>query len=263
MRKIKIICLIVYGFILNIHLLNAQTNTIKYQITDKYGYNFESVLMNNQTESIFFTLDNRKEGNQTAISGKSDDYKFSNDKWSRIFYKNEKKSIIRFPLYGSSLIYEYPKDSLRITINNDKRKILNYNCQKATVIKGNRKFYVWFTLDIPGKFAPYGLFGTPGTVVEVLSDDIEFKISLISISKELDLLKFNTYKSFISKQKILTYKQYSNKIIKLLCDTKKENYAIMAQYGASISYEENQVYYTDRIIDIPDGLVKALQKITQ
>lgn len=236
---------------------------IEYSFTDRNNYKCKTILIEWLNDRIFIVQDKRIEGSQTDDTGNEINYKFYNDEWSKIFLQSKSETIIRFPIYGKSIVYKIPNDSSKVVLQNEKKKISNYNCQKATILKGNRIYYVWFTLDIPGKYFPFGLSGTPGTIIEVTSNDENFKITFKSIKKNNSNLTNNKYFNFIKKQKVLSYNDYKNTITKLLCNTKKENYALIAKLGGEIIYEEDQSHFTNQIIDIPNGTVKALQKITQ
>ncbi len=264
MRKLLKSCIIIILVSLN-YLTFSQSKQLmlNYDMIDANNYSIKCLLIDNSNTRLFITMDPRKDGNQIDSTGQSYDYKVYNDKWSRIFYQKGKINIIRFPIYGSSMTYQFPKDSIKITLTKEKKVILNFNCQKAILIKGNRIYDVWFTMEIPGMYYPYGLAGTPGTIVEVTNNQENFKIKLTGINKNIDLNKFNKYNEFIIKQNVLSFFDYKKKISNLLTNTKKENYALLKQMEATVTYKEDQSHFTNQIIDIPHGLVKKLQNITQ
>lgn len=63
------------------------------------------------------------------------------------------------------------------------KKILGYNCQKATVNFGNRTWEAWFTSEIPIQEGPY-LFGNlPGLIVQINDLKNYYSFSLLEIYK--------------------------------------------------------------------------------
>jgi GLPGLI family protein len=253
----KKIFFLLYTFTINI--LQAQT-TITYNYTDLNGYSCKSQLLIMGKESIFIIDDPRKEVNSTNSLGEP--YKLYNDKWSRIFYKNSNTVLTRIPIYGKEIVYSCNEQKVKLKKNF--KTIANYECQEAEVVKGNRVYSVWFHKNIPINYGPVNLNGIPGLIVEISdSSNSKFKISLEGISKTIDQEKFDRYKDFILSKKALTCDNYKKEIVDLLKNTKIKNYAIMAQYDSKINYAEDQSYFTKHIVDIPDNLVKELQKIRQ
>lgn len=55
----------------------------------------------------------------------------------------------------------------------EEKKIGEYNCRKATLDKGGRKWTAWFTNDLPHRAAPRTFTGLPGVVLEVTDADRE------------------------------------------------------------------------------------------
>ncbi len=51
-------------------------------------------------------------------------------------------------------------------ITNQKKKVLGYECQKATGTFRGREYTAWFTTAIPVPYGPWKLFGLPGLILE-------------------------------------------------------------------------------------------------
>lgn len=254
MKKIFILL-----FTFTLSTLQAQT-TITYNYTDLNGYSCKSELLIKGKESVFTIEDSRKDVNNTNSLGEA--YKLYNDKWSRIFYKGDNTVLTRIPIYGKEIVYSCNEQ--RVTLKKNFKTIAKYECQEAEVIKGNRVYSVWFCKNIPISHGPLNLHRIPGLVVEVSdTSNSKFKISLEAVSKTIDQEKFTKYKDFILSKKVLTCDNYKKEIVDLLKNTKIKNYAILAQHDAKINYAEDQSYFTKHIVDIPDNLVKELQKIKQ
>lgn len=100
--------------------------------------------------------------------------------------KNQSESTINLP-YGEYQNKVYKSKTLIYTIENigiqpfkvvrklnlswellnETKKIQGYNCQRATVYFGNRKWEAWFTLEIPIQDGPYVFGNLPGLIVQV------------------------------------------------------------------------------------------------
>lgn len=97
--------------------------------------------------------------------------------------------------------------SLNWVLENETKKILNYNCQKASCYFRGRKFDVYFSSEIPFNDGPWKLNGLPGLILEVYSDDDEatfhFIVEKVEINKEFDSLK-NPY----SEDKTISYSDF-------------------------------------------------------
>ena len=65
--------------------------------------------------------------------------------------------------------YEYTENLQEFTwkLTNEKKKIGEYECQKATCSFGGRNYEAWFAPDIPVSDGPWKFNGLPGLVLEV------------------------------------------------------------------------------------------------
>lgn len=61
----------------------------------------------------------------------------------------------------------------RWDITDEEMKIGVYNCRKATLEKGGRKWTAWFTTDLPHRAAPRDFNGLPGVVLQLTDADKE------------------------------------------------------------------------------------------
>jgi GLPGLI family protein len=104
----------------------------------------------------------------------------------------------KFPVYmdysSNLLLYKVPETlknylikevipSIKWTIGTEKKKILNYECQNAVGIFGDREYEAWFTLDMPVPMGPFKLNGLPGLILEAKSKDGIVKYTALSINK--------------------------------------------------------------------------------
>ena len=125
---------------------------------------------------------------------------YKNRKTNNVFYKDH----IRFKFFNITDSI----DSFNWKIEPEKKKILGYDCQKATTIFRGRKFEVYFTKEIPINDGPYKFYGLPGLILEVNSKD-----NLATIKIEVIQINLNTENEysipyFDSKLKNISYKEF-------------------------------------------------------
>ena len=105
-----------------------------------------------------------------------------------IIYKDSKtRHIYSIERVGMKLFLV--KDSMNIfnwNIKNEKKDILGYSCQQATTEYRGRQYTAYFTTEIPFQTGPWKFYGLPGLILQVESDDGEFKMiaNKINISKK-------------------------------------------------------------------------------
>lgn len=88
--------------------------------------------------------------------------------------------------------------SLNWELQQESKKIQNYNCQKATLSFGNRTWIAWFTNDLPFQDGPYLFSKLPGLIVAIEDSKKHHSFQLIAnyktntssfVLKQLKLLK--------------------------------------------------------------------------
>ena len=68
-------------------------------------------------------------------------------------------------------------------IEQEKTKILGFNCQKASTTFYGRKWEVWFTTEIPVQDGPWKLQGLPGLILQAEDTDKDYCFKCIEIRK--------------------------------------------------------------------------------
>lgn len=76
---------------------------------------------------------------------------------------------------------EFPK--IKWSIKNNIKNILGYRCQLASGNYHGRKFFVWFTNDLPFEAGPWKLIGLPGLIIK--AEDITKRIRFELLSFKL------------------------------------------------------------------------------
>lgn len=65
----------------------------------------------------------------------------------------------------------------------EKKKVLDYNCQKAESTFRGRTYTAWFTPEIPLKEGPYKFGGLPGLILELSDSQNYFNYTCVGIEK--------------------------------------------------------------------------------
>ncbi|RQO41544.1 GLPGLI family protein [Chryseobacterium sp. KBW03] len=212
----KAFTFIFYSYlIIMVSFLKAQNTSFIYELN--YKPNSDSL----KTEKTVFYLD-----------VKDQEYVFRSDKfresdslrakrgWGNGFdmeYKNKQlyvykkggsRGVLKYvfvPLIYN--IYAIPvNEEFHWKIIEEKKKIGNYNCQKAEVEYGGRNWTAWFTNEIPLQQGPYVFYGLPGLIVKISDEKFDYDFELIQVRnfkwKELYTDKFQKKISWEDFQKL-------------------------------------------------------------
>jgi GLPGLI family protein len=244
-------------FLFTFQIFGQKLTKVSYQLTDNHGVNLESYLLLNDQESLFYMIDTRK--NSMYDGPNNNYYRIYNDVWSRVFYRNGNVKITRIPIYFKSIVYESP--GVKISYSKERKSIGRFTCQKAILEKGGKKYEAWFDSSLPFEDGPMGLYGLPGLIIEAKElDEFGFSFHLKSIENGDFSATLDKYKQYLLQSKLLDQKSYDQEIIKLASIKKRENIAILAKYKATLEGNSYGIY-TDHLIDIPQNLIKELDKI--
>lgn len=110
-------------------------------------------------------------------------------------------------------------------ITKERKKILNYNCIKATTEFRGRAYEAWYTEEIPIPNGPWKLCGLPGLIVKAYDDKLAFVFDL----KEINLkTKFDEKIISIPKEYIRD-KPISHQEFMVLYNKKLSDYAKLSK----------------------------------
>lgn len=125
-------------------------------------------------------------------------------------YKDSLKYSARI---GEDIVFYREKLTYDWTILDSVKIINKYNCKLATTNYAGRKWYAWFTEDIPIDVGPYKFKGLPGCVVNMYSDNNYFLYELMAYKKRTKL-RFTPYPYILRKNQIEKSQLAFNKLRK-------------------------------------------------
>lgn len=81
--------------------------------------------------------------------------------------------------------YRYPveMDDLQWNLTDSIGMVLDYECQLATADYHGRKWYAWFTPEIPMQDGPWQLCGLPGLIMKAVTADDEYGFTIKGIQQ--------------------------------------------------------------------------------
>lgn len=112
------------------------------------------------------------------------------------------------------------------------KKILDFNCKKASAFVRGRQWTVWYTEDIPFRLGPWLLGGLPGLILAAEDSDGTFKFVCVGMQNNPDQI------ITLNKKKVIS-------------TTKKKFLKLRKEFDEDrIGYELR--YYSDKVIKITD-----------
>lgn len=129
----------------------------------------------------------------------------------------------------------------RWNILKEKDKIFDYKVQKAETDFGGRKWYAWFTTEIPINDGPYKFYGLPGLILKINDSEEYFIFEIKGLTKEKSDISRRNSSALVN----LTPKQWNSFWEKY----KKEPANIfqnLNETGATYSYQYNGMDVTTK-----------------
>jgi GLPGLI family protein len=111
-------------------------------------------------------------------------------------YKNYPQGTTTVEYRLTKYNYRY-KETFPIQLNwqlsNERKRILSYNCQKATCAFRGRNYTAWFTSEIPIPNGPYKFEGLPGLILQISDDKNHYVFSCIGIQKPKSIVPIKLF----------------------------------------------------------------------
>ncbi len=261
MKKNNLLFLL-FLIIISSKILAQEDYSIEYNYTDRTGHHcLSKLIIHNNEEAVFKIFDDRESG-----IGKNpytqEMLKVVNDELSTFTYSTNSKIYTRVPYKNGIFAYSYPSDHHQWRLTGKSKKIKGYQCQEAVLKLHERTYTVWFTSEIPVNFGPLKLNGLPGLIVKGSDDKKYFSFSLLNIKKSTDQKVFNFYKDFFKKnQKVYNYSNYKKALTTYLTNSKRKKLVMAAEMQVTMTFDDNQRFFTQHFIDLPENLITELKKI--
>jgi GLPGLI family protein len=225
MKKIFIIFLFTSNFI------NSQSIYVEYLETRKISENAKKIMpkgiLSMMSKSFLYTLEYKNGISMYKNHPKSLNIKpydtiyndngiekkesLSNNLVEKILYKKSNDNLLMYTQPKRNKETAYVIDKLvdwNWNITDEKKKINQLECKKATSSYKNMNFTAWFTEDIPMDCGPEFINGLPGLVVYV---ENEFKIW--EMKKIINNVEVLIEKPNFENQKIYTMDELENEIL--------------------------------------------------
>ena len=196
----------IIGFLVVINCLfcfsqEKYTQKISYDLNVKVSennhINEEMVLLLNQNESVYTSQNKIKNDSVKRY------YLINKDLqgFQSYILNNDKKNLINYFIWKKNSDYIYQiKSGLKIVqyknslpqlnwqiINNSSEEILGYKVQKAETVYEGKKYYAWFSTEIPINNGPFVFNGLPGLILKIQNEDSSYVITAKGIKNESNL----------------------------------------------------------------------------
>ncbi len=203
----------IFLFLINLNVKSQIKGVARYNLTfngSKLNQNVQEIILYfNDKSSVEFVgkVYNNEEDNNDETKG----YITMVNKQPYFLYKNF--SIKKINLSGLVGLKNYLVDdslsNFKWIITKEKRKILNYNCIKATTQFRGRNYEAWYTESIPLQNGPWKFCGLPGLIIMVKDDKevFTYKLTAIDLKAKFDEKIISIPKEYF-KEKSISHKQF-------------------------------------------------------
>ena len=167
------------------------------KVSENNHINEEMVLLLNQNESVYTSQNKIKNDSVKRY------YLINKDLqgFQSYILNNDKKNLINYFIWKKSNDYIYQINSgLKIVqyksslpqlnwqiISNSSEEILGYKVQKAETVYEGKKYYAWFSTEIPINNGPFVFNGLPGLILKIQNEDSSYVITAKGIKNESNL----------------------------------------------------------------------------
>jgi len=163
------------GLDFNSHLIFDEKQS--YYVTAKDSLENENEIENQRIKKVDGEIKQVYVGKHTLEQGK------------QVYYNRAKDSLWWNKKYDISLYGAEKNTKLNWKIENETKKIGNFNCKKAMTDFRGHTYTAWFTEDIPVSYGPWKLNGLPGLILEAYDTNKEFYVYFKSVEYPVSNLK--------------------------------------------------------------------------
>ncbi|WP_231463266.1 MULTISPECIES: GLPGLI family protein [unclassified Pedobacter] len=201
------------------------TLTYKYSVQSQIGMNeLNKIIYIDGSKSMEYYIPKKIFSSSEQISETEiREVKVSQYKRQHFVLKNLKLNTLKLaenigPKY---FLIDDSLNNFKWNITKEHKKILNYNCTKATVNFRGRIYTAWFAESIPLRFGPWKFGGLPGLILQVSDSENKFVYELtgIDLKSSFDKNLFNIPLEY-EKERLYTHAEFIEIYNKKVADYK-------------------------------------------
>lgn len=117
---------------------------------------------------------------------------------SNIYVSKKDKLYFQETFFGEALKVKEDKFNNKWLLIDSTKNIANYKCKLASKEFRGRKYFVWYTNDVPTTFGPWKLNGVDGLILEARDEKNEFKLYALKINY-IDKKNSSVHKNLINR----------------------------------------------------------------
>lgn len=200
-------------------------------------------LININDEISFYVVG--KEQDNSNVAG----YSPPSESESLRTYKQFGKDSI-YTVYPFGFNYAYVKEkipTINWKIEKETKKILGYDCKKATTEYRGRKYEAYFAEKIPTTDGPWKFSGLPGTILEIYDSEKKLTIEAIGVKITKEIKNYDQYLANLKVKKIRTYDEFVKASINM-------HLRILASMNANLQNNSDVVVTTNFIKNYPQEI---------
>lgn len=104
-------------------------------------------------------------------------------------YKSQKENIFFEKIVNNFYQSNYDFPNKWKLISSEPKEIMGYMAKKASLEFGGRTWTAWYSSELPIQDGPYKFQGLPGLILEIESNDHDYKFTAISLKKSDENIK--------------------------------------------------------------------------
>lgn len=128
---------------------------------------------------------------------------------------NDGETMVYRKMGGEAYSYTEPTEMPVWQILSETKEVLGYSCQLASCDFRGRRWYAWFSTDIPINEGPWKLFGLPGLVLEAWDSKKHYTYEAVGLyTKDLQPVGIRLYNISGKPYKLKSRQEYLQKMYK-------------------------------------------------
>ncbi|WP_397444710.1 GLPGLI family protein [Polaribacter sp. R77954] len=162
----------------------------------KINLNFINESLKNNQNKLIFTLKFNKHSSEYSMNkiievdiDKQLKYAIIVNRGKQVYYNslNEKIIIYQTQTWGDQFNVVTNFEELNWELKRETKKIGEYNCFKAILIRNDRIVEAWYTPQVNLRYGPKNYGGLPGLILELKENNITYYVSKLSFNLKKDI----------------------------------------------------------------------------